>query len=107
MNPFLALFLASQSVVWNVAPAGTPLHIRLTHAVGSYASRVHSPIEAVLISPVKSGGDTIIPAGRLLSGEVKSVRRVALGFIHETASLNLNFNSVTGAASTVAPIATR
>jgi hypothetical protein len=107
MNPFLALFLASQCVVWNVAPAGTALHVRLTHAVGSYASRVHSPVEAVLISAVKSGGDTTIPAGSLLSGEVKSVRRVALGFIHETASLDLNFNSVTDGAANLAPISTR
>jgi len=54
MGAFLAGFIALQSVAWNAAPAGTPLHVRLTHAVGSYASRPHSRVEAVLIAPVKS-----------------------------------------------------
>ena len=82
MDAFLAGFIAA-TVVWNVAPPGTPLHVRLTHAVGSYASRPHSRVEAVLIAPVKSGDETILPAGSLVSGEVKSVRRVGLGVIHE------------------------
>jgi hypothetical protein len=107
MDAFLAGFIAVQSVAWNVAPAGTPLHVRLTHAVGSYASRSHSRVEAVLIAPVKSGAETILPAGSFLSGEVKSVRRVALGLIHETASLELNFNSISGRENTEFPLSTQ
>src|SRR5271156_4367941 len=104
MNPFLAWFLAAQALVWNIAPAGTPLHVRLTHAVGSYASRLHSRIEAVLISPVKSGGETILSAGSTLSGEVKSVRRVGLGLLHEGASLELNFDAISSGANREAPL---
>lgn len=107
MNPFLGWILAAQSLIGNVAPAGTPVHIRLTHAVGSYASRPHSRVEAVLIAPVKSGGETILPAGSLVSGEVKSVRRVALGLIRETASLELSFNSISGGANNEFPLATQ
>jgi len=107
MNPFLGWFLTAQSVVWNIAPAGTPLHVRMTHAVGSYASRPHSRVEAVLIAPVKSGGETTLPAGSLLSGEVKSVRRVALGLIHETASLELNFNVISDGTKKEFPLSTQ
>ena len=76
MGAFLAGLIAVQSVVWNVAPAGTPLHVRLTHAVGSYASRPHSRVEAVLIAPVKSGGETILPAGSLRKrrSEIRAAR---------------------------------
>src|ERR1700689_2114956 len=107
MGAFLAGFIALQSVAWNAAPAGTPLHVRLTQAVGSYASRPHSRVEAVLIAPVKSGGETILPAGSFISGEVKSVRRVGLGVIHETASLELNFQFVSGREGKEFPFWTR
>jgi len=107
MDAFLAGFIVAQSVVWNVAPPGTPLHVRLTHAVGSYASRPHSRVEAVLIAPVKSGDETILPAGSLISGEVKSVRRVGLGVIHETASLELNFDSISGGERKEFPLSTQ
>ena len=107
MDAFLAGFIAVQSVVWNVAPAGTPLHVRLTHAVGSYASRPDSRIEAVLIASVKSGGETILPAGSFVSGEVKSVRRVGLGVIHETASLELTFDSISGPEGKEFPLSTQ
>ena len=92
MYPFLFLLMAAQSS--KMVPAGTPLHVRLTNAVGSYASRPHSIVNAVLIAPVKLGGQTILPAGSLLHGEVNSVRRVGLGLVHETASLDLSFHSV-------------
>jgi len=94
MAPWLSLWMAVQSLVWHAAPPGTPVHVRLTKSVGSFASRNHSAIEAVLIAPVKAGGEIILPSGSILSGEVKSVRRVGLGLIHETASLQLNFEEI-------------
>jgi hypothetical protein len=97
MFPFLSLLVATQSIVWQPAqaPAGTPLHVRMTTAVGSFASRTGSPVEAVLIAPVKVNGATILPAGSTLMGEVTAVRRVGLGVVHDTSSLTLNFYSVT------------
>ncbi len=96
MIPFLSLLVATQSMVWRPAqaPAGTPLHIRMTTAVGSFASRPGSPVEAVLIAPIKADGGTILPAGCTLRGEVTAVRRVGLGLIHETSALSLNFTTI-------------
>jgi hypothetical protein len=74
------------------APAGTELHVRLTATVGSYASRAGTPVRAVLIAPVTVDGATILPAGTVVSGNVKRAVPVGLGIRHETAALDLEFN---------------
>jgi len=76
------------------APAGTEVHIRLTTTVGSYASRAGTPVSAVLIAPLKEDGETVLPAGSVVSGSVKRATRVGLGIPHETASLDLEFKQV-------------
>jgi hypothetical protein len=91
---FLSVLMAVQAITWREAPAGSVLHVRLTSAVGSYASRAGSPIQAVLIAPVKVAGEIVLPARSILSGRVKSVRRVGLGLIHEAASLDPVFDSI-------------
>lgn len=75
-------------------PAGTRLEIRLTSTVGTYASKAGSPVTAVLIAPVRVGGELLLPAGSILTGTVKSVRRVGLGILHETAAMSLEFNEL-------------
>jgi hypothetical protein len=75
-------------------PAGTRLEIRLTSTVGSYASKAGSPVSAVLIAPVRVGGELLLPAGSILTGTVKSVRRVGYGILHETAAMVLEFNEI-------------
>src|ERR1039458_6823432 len=76
------------------APAGTPLHIRLTTTVGSYASPKGTPVSAVLIAPLMANGETVLPAGSVVSGNVTRAARVGLGIRHETAALDLEFNQV-------------
>ena len=83
MPVFLSVLMVVQAITWREAPAGSVLHARLTGAVGSFASRPGSPIEAVLIAPVKVDGETVLPTGSLLRGHVKSVRRIGLGILHE------------------------
>ena len=73
-------------------PVGTQLHVRLTSTVGTYASRPGSPVQAVLIAPVEVNGTTVLPASSTLSGQVKSVRRVGFGIVHESAAIELNFD---------------
>jgi len=75
-------------------PAGTRLEIRLTSTVGSYASKAGSPVSAVLIAPVRVGGELLLPAGSILTGTVKSVRRVGWGILHETAGMSIEFNEI-------------
>jgi hypothetical protein len=88
------MMLPVQLLLLKQVPAGTPLHVRLTTAVGSYASKSGMAVRAVLIAPVVSGDNVLIPAGSTLSGEVTHVNRVGFGIVHETASLALDFNKV-------------
>lgn len=88
-------------------PAGTQLEVRLTTAVGTYASRVGTPVSAVLTVAVMDGGDVLFPVGSSLTGEVKAVRRVGLGVVHETSAIEIEFNRIALPDSTVYPISAR
>ncbi|HEY6344894.1 MAG TPA: LssY C-terminal domain-containing protein [Bryobacteraceae bacterium] len=88
-------------------PEGTLLHIRLTTPVGSFASHPGSRVEAVLIAPVKIGGTTVVAPGSAVSGAVKTVRRVGLGLVHETASLKVEFDSISTPGGTATPLPAR
>ncbi len=88
-------------------PAGTQIHVRLTSTVGSYASPAGSPVEGVLIAPVKVDGVAVLPAGSTVFGKVKSVRRVGFGLVHESAAIELQFDRVVLPDGPDLPISTR
>ena len=88
------LFLLMNALPTRLVPAGTQVHIRLTTTVGSYASAAGSPVSAVLIAPVIVDGESVLPAGSVVSGRVRRVARVGLGIRHETAALDLEFNQL-------------
>jgi len=92
---FAYVLLALNLLATRQAPLGAQLHIRLTSPVGSYASRPGDPVNAVLIAPLVLGGETVLPAGSQVSGRLKSVQRVGMGFVHELAALDLEFTSIT------------
>jgi len=91
----VSAFVSITASTTSQLPKGTPLHIRLTKAVGSYASTQGSPVSAVLIAPVTVDGKMVLPVGSTLSGTVKAVTRVGLGVRHEKAELDLEFNQIT------------
>ena len=92
MLPYLLVSL--QVFTMQQIPTGSRLHVRLVTPISSYESKAGDPVEAVLIAPVTSGGETLLPEGSMLSGVIGSVTRVGLGVVHETASLRLEFNEV-------------
>lgn len=75
-------------------PPGAQLHIRLTTPISSYASRTGDRVDAVLIAPVVSNGETVFPAGSLVSGKLKSVQKVGFGLVHELAGFDLDFSDI-------------
>jgi LssY C-terminus len=107
MAAVLSVLLAIAALTIRPLPQGTPLHIRLMTAVGSYASTPGSPVSAVLIAPVTRGGETVLQAGSTLSGTVKTVTRVGFGVRHETAGLDLEFNQLTPLEGNALPISAR
>lgn len=105
MLPYLLLSLNLLTI--REVPAGTRLHVRLTTAVGSYGSKVGTPVSAILIAPVLASEETILPEGSILAGKVKSVRRVGFGIMRETAALTLEFSQVTLPDGRTFPVAAR
>jgi len=101
------LLLLLNSLAVQQVPAGTQLHIRLTSAIGSYASKVGTSVPAVLIAPVEVDGKTVLPAGSTISGKVKKVTRVGLGIRHETAGLELGFDRLTLPGEGPVPVSAR
>jgi len=85
MTALLYLMQSIQALAILHAPAGTQLRVRLTTSVASYSTRAGAPVNAILIAPAQMDGANILPAGAVLSGQVKKVTRVGLGFRHETA----------------------
>lgn len=105
MLPYMLLPLSLFAL--RQAPAGTELHVRLVSPVGSYASKTGSPVSAVLIAPVTADDHTILPEGTLLSGSIKRVGKIGFGIVHETATLELNFNEATLPGGGSLPLDTR
>ncbi len=104
MFPLVGVLLSIAAFSTHPLPEGTQLHIRLTTAVGSYASAPGSPVSAVLVAPVIVDGAMVLQAGTTLSGRVKSVTRVGFGLRHETAALDLEFSQITPLDGETIPI---
>jgi hypothetical protein len=73
-------------------PAGKVLTVRLADAVGSKLSQAGQSFGGSLAKPVEVDGDTIIPAGAKVSGEVVDAK--PLGRFAGGALLQLRLNSV-------------
>jgi hypothetical protein len=86
---------------------GTPLEIRIQQPISSYSTPAGTKITGILISPVNEGGRILVPLGTTVEGSVLSVRRVGLGFAHETAEIELRFDRLVLADHGSSPIQVR
>jgi hypothetical protein len=88
-------------------PAGTTFEVRLLTRVSSYYSKPGDEVRAVVAEPVCAESGNSFPAGTIVRGVVKTVRRVGLGLVHETAKVDLQFREVQLAEGGPQPIAAR
>jgi len=86
-------------------PAGKSFWIRLLDPVASYSSKPGTTVRAVLIQSPECNLMPVFPAGLEVEGEVVAVRRVGLGFKHDTARLELIFDRIVTASGSVLPMA--
>lgn len=75
-------------------PAGETLWVRLTAPVSTYDAKVGDVVQGVVTQDVTCSEETVIPVGAFIHGTVESVRKVGLGFRHETAALKFSFQEV-------------
>jgi hypothetical protein len=73
-------------------PVGTALPLELTTAVSSATAEVEMPVSAKLRRAVTVNGETVLPAGAVVSGEVSEVDRA--GRVKGRSRLALRFTSV-------------
>lgn len=70
---------------------GAAMWVRLLQPVYSYSARRGDSVRAMVIESPRCDGRDLLPVGTELEGTIRKVRRVGLGLIHETASIELNF----------------
>lgn len=86
---------AAASVVEDeIVRSGTILHVRLRQTISSFGSKQDTPISAIVIQPVQVDGVIFVPMNTELRGTITRVRRVGVGLSHETAQLNLHFDTL-------------
>ena len=73
-------------------PVGTTLPLELTTAVSSETAQVETPVTARLRRAVAVDGETVLPAGAVVHGEVSEVDRA--GRVQGRSRLSLRFTSV-------------
>jgi len=77
-------------------PTGQTIWIRLSSPVSSYTAKPGDVVQGVLTEAITCDGDTEFPLGTHVSGVVHSVHKVGWGVVHETATLNIQFNHLQG-----------
>jgi len=75
-------------------PAGETIWIRLASPVSTYDAKAGDLVYGVVTQDVMCGGETVVPVGASIRGTVQTVRKVGLGFRHETAALKIGFREV-------------
>ena len=88
-------------------PVGKVIEIRLTRSLASFSARKGGEVEGVVIAPVRQEGQIFIPMGSKVRGTIKSVRRVGLGLIHESARITIDFHHLTLRDGTELALATQ
>jgi hypothetical protein len=91
--------LVVSSLMFGAILHALTLDIRLLTPVSTRTSRLGSEIRAVVIAP--AGG---VAAGSMVHGKITQVRRVGLGFVHETARVRLAFDELRLADGTIIPV---
>lgn len=76
-----------------VVPAGTTLTIRTSQPIGSKTSQTGAVFNGSTMSPIRVGGEVVIPAGSAVVGIVKEAKKA--GKIKGAAVLSLVLESVT------------
>ena len=72
--------------------SGDRLWVRLLDPLSSYSSKAGEKVRAMVIESPKCGEAETITVGTLVEGEIKAVRRLGMGVVHQTAQLEVQFN---------------
>lgn len=88
-------------------PSGKSFWVRLLDPVASYSSKPGASVRAVLIQSPECGSTPVFPAGLEVDGEIVSVRKVGMGFAHDTATLEIQFNRLVTSSGDILPVSSQ
>ena len=88
-------------------PAGATFHIRLLQPVSSYSSKPGDAVRGILIDSQQCDGDRLFAEGSVVEGQIKSVHKVGMGFRHETAAVQIEFERIFPQNEASIPVHTR
>jgi len=88
------LLCAQFAFACDQVPAGETFRARLLQPLSSYSSKVGSPVRAALIESPQCDHLPMFPDGTLVEGHIQSIHKVGMGFRHEVASLEIEFDSI-------------
>src|SRR5690349_21605117 len=86
-------------------PAGTPIQIRLKTKISSNASKPRDPVEAIIIAPLMSGDQIVIPWGAVMRGQIDKAEPSAAA--DQRARLELHFDQLAGAQGKTIKLSTK
>jgi hypothetical protein len=75
-------------------PAGETFWVRLLQPISSYSSKSGTLVRAILAESPECDGAPVFPAGTVIEGRIGRVRKVGMGFIHESSSVEVDFNRI-------------
>ena len=88
-------------------PAGQTFWVRLLQPVSSYSSKSGAVVRGILAQSPQCDGSPIFSAGTLVEGRIGRIQKVGMGFIHESSSVQIDFNRILPADSAPIAIQTR
>jgi hypothetical protein len=74
--------------------AGTTFRVRLLQPLSSFSSKPGDAVKGILIESPECDGDRLFAEGTKVEGQIKAVHKVGMGFRHETASLQIDFERI-------------
>lgn len=74
--------------------SGEKIWVRLLEPLASYSGKPGDKVQAMVIESPSCDGVETIPVGSTVEGEITAVRKVGMGFVHETAQMHLEFRNL-------------
>lgn len=87
--------------------AGDGLWVRLVQPISSYSSKAGDPIRAIVIGSPRCDEKDVLPPGTEIEGSIFSVKKVGMGFVHETAAIDMRFQRIVTAEGSPIKVSAR
>lgn len=92
-----SIFSGSAFAACDTLQGGDKLWVRLLQPLSSYSSKSGETIRAIVIESPRCEGRDLLPQGTQIEGSILSVKKVGMGFVHETASMDIRFQRILAA----------